>query len=224
MDYILSIVSEGIAWNEVTISIPRFLFTMILLISFSLFIRVILQLVGQGWITTTAHTTTLVLLPIITYIITQVISGNIALSLGMVGALSIVRFRNPVRSPLELSVYFCAITMGISAGVSLKWLVLLGVAISLAVIILVSIHIISVNFFNKYFFTTSFAEGNSLSSLEIKANKEINWLDKSKFLNLKKRIDNEFYYTLTTNNFEDLKEIENELSGNDSIVNYQLNR
>ena len=64
----------------------------------------------------------LVLLPIITYIITQVISGNIALSLGMVGALSIVRFRNPVGSPLELTVYFCAITMGISAGVSLKWL------------------------------------------------------------------------------------------------------
>ena len=220
----LNIVREAIAWNAVTISIPTFLFTMILLISFSLFIRVILQLVGQGWITTTAHTTTLVLLPIITYVITQVISGNIALSLGMVGALSIVRFRNPVRSPLELSVYFCAITMGISAGVSLKWLVLLGVAISLAVIILVSIHIISVNFFNKYFFTTSFAEGNSLSSLEIKANKEINWLDKSNFLNLKKKIDNEFYYTLTTNNFEDLKKIENELSGNESIVNYQLNR
>ena len=224
MDYILSIVSEAIAWNAVTISIPTFLFTMILLIFFSLFIRVILQLVGQGWITTTAHTTTLVLLPIITYIITQVISGNIALSLGMVGALSIVRFRNPVRSPLELSVYFCAITMGISAGVSLKWLVLLGFAISLAVIILVLIHIISVYFFNKYFFTTSFAEGNSLSSLEIKANKEINWLDKSNFLNLKKKIDNEFYYTLTTNNFEDLKEIENELSGNDSIINYQLNK
>jgi uncharacterized membrane protein YhiD involved in acid resistance len=220
----LNIVREAIAWNAVTISIPTFLFTMILLIFFSLFIRVILQLVGQGWITTTAHTTTLVLLPIITYVITQVISGNIALSLGMVGALSIVRFRNPVRSPLELSVYFCAITMGISAGVSLKWLVLLGVAISLAVIILVSIHIISVNFFNKYFFTTSFAEGNSLSSLEIKANKEINWLDKSNFLNLKKKIDNEFYYTLTTNNFEDLKKIENELSENESIINYQLNR
>ena len=224
MDYILSIISEAIAWNAVTISIPTFLFTMILLIFFSLFIRVILQLVGQGWITTTAHTTTLVLLPIITYIITQVISGNIALSLGMVGALSIVRFRNPVRSPLELSVYFCAITMGISAGVSLKWLVLLGFAISLAVIILVLIHIISVYFFNKYFFTTSFAEGNSLSSLEIKANKEINWLDKSNFLNLKKKIDNEFYYTLITNNFEDLKKIENELSRNESVVNYQLNR
>ena len=218
MDYILSII------NEVSISLPRFLFTMILLIFFSLFIRVILQLVGQGWITTTAHTTTLVMLPIITYIITQVISGNIALSLGMVGALSIVRFRNPVRSPLELTVYFGAITMGISAGVSLKWLVLLGIAISLALIILVSINILSIKFLKKFFFTTSFSEGNSLSSLEIKTNKEIDWLDNNSFLNLKKKMDDQFFYTLIASNFEDLKKIENQLSGNEFILNYQLNK
>ena len=60
------------------------------------------------------------LLPIVTYAITSVISDNIALSLGMVGALSIVRFRNPVRSPFELSVYFLLISLGICASVSLK--------------------------------------------------------------------------------------------------------
>ena len=59
----------------------------------SLIIRVLLELCGQRWIRTFAHTATLTILPIITYIITGVISGNIALSLGMVGALSIVRFR-----------------------------------------------------------------------------------------------------------------------------------
>ena len=176
MDYILTIV------NEVTIYLPRFIFIMFILICFSLFIRIVLQVAGQVWITTTAHTTTLVMLPIITYIITKVISGNIALSLGMVGALSIVRFRNPVRSPLELTVYFCAITMGIAAGVSLKWLVFLGIAILLALIILISINIFSINFFKKLFFTTSFSEGNSLSSLEIKSSKEINWLDNNSFI------------------------------------------
>ena len=72
----------------------------------SLYLRLLLQLTGQTWVKTIAHTSTLLLLPILTYVITSVISGNIALSLGMVGALSIVRFRNPVRSPLELSVYF----------------------------------------------------------------------------------------------------------------------
>ena len=72
---------------------------------------------------TYAHTFTIVTLPVITYVITSVISGNIALSLGKVGALSIVRFRNPVRSPLELCVYFASITMGISAAVNIKWLI-----------------------------------------------------------------------------------------------------
>ena len=188
MDYILTIV------NEVLIYLPRFTFIMFILICFSLFIRIVLQLVGQIWITTTAHTATLVMLPIITYIITKVISGNIALSLGMVGALSIVRFRNPVRSPLELTVYFCAITMGIAAGVSLKWLIFLGIAIMLALVILVSINIFFRNFFKKLFFNTSFSEGNSLSSLEIQSTKEIEWLDKSNFLTLKKKIDDNFFY------------------------------
>ena len=196
---------------------------MILLIFFTIYQNYI----TTRWtelITTTAHTTTLVLLPIITYIITQVISGNIALSLGMVGALSIVRFRNPVRSPLELTVYFCAITMGISAGVSLKWLVLLGIAILLVLIILVSINLLSKNFSKKIFLTTSFTEGNSLSSLEIKTNEEIDWLENSNLLTLKKKIDKDFFYTFAANNFEDLKQIEKIIFKIESVVNYQLNK
>ena len=112
------------------------IFTIFFLILISIGLRILLQSLCQKWITTTAHTSTLVLLPILTYIITKVISGNIALSLGMVGALSIVRFRNPVRSPLELSVYFGAITMGISASVNIIWLVFFVGAVSLATLIL----------------------------------------------------------------------------------------
>ena len=75
------------------------------LITFSLVMRFVLELSKQTWITTFSHTVTIVFLPVITFFVTKVISGDIALSLGMVGALSIVRFRNPVRSPLELTVY-----------------------------------------------------------------------------------------------------------------------
>lgn len=67
------------------------------------------------------HFFTFLLLPPITAAITKMIAGNLALSLGMVGALSIVRFRNPVRSPLELSVYFFLITTGIVFNVSIKF-------------------------------------------------------------------------------------------------------
>ena len=65
------------------------------------------------------HFLTFCMLPTITLIITKSISGNIALALGMVGALSIVRFRNPVRSPYELTMYFLLITLGITTSVNI---------------------------------------------------------------------------------------------------------
>ena len=129
-----------------------------LLFLFGLFFRFLLQAFGQMWIKTKAHTTTIIILPIITYVITNVISGNIALSLGMVGALSIVRFRNPVRSPLELSTYFGAITMGIAASVSIKWLLLLVISIVGSIIALILINLISLRLLKRSLFITSFSE------------------------------------------------------------------
>jgi hypothetical protein len=196
----------------------------VLLLFMSIILRIVLQLVGQQWITTTAHTATLVLLPILTYVITKVISGNIALSLGMVGALSIVRFRNPVRSPLELSIYFGAITMGIAASVSLLWLIFLGGAAIFVVIVLVVINYLSKKILNKNFFTTSFAEGNSLSSLELTVSEEIGFLDNSKYLNSKNKNEEKFYYILVTENFKDLQEIEAKIKSDKRVINYQLNR
>ena len=156
--------------------------------------------------------------------ITKVISGNIALSLGMVGALSIVRFRNPVRSPLELSIYFGAITMGIAASVSLLWLIFLIGAAIFVVIVLVVINYLSKKILNKSFFTTSFAEGNSLSSLELTLSEEIGFLDNSKYLNSKNKNEEKFYYVLVTEKFKDLQEIEAKIKSDKRVINYQLNR
>jgi len=190
----------------------------------SIFIRFLLQIVGQRWITTTAHTATLVLLPLLTFIITKVISGNIALSLGMVGALSIVRFRNPVRSPLELSVYFGAITMGIAASVNLNWLIFLGASIGFAVAILVALHFLSLRLLKKPFFTASFTEGNSMSSLEILSNRSIEWLDQSDLLNMKKVSGKEVRYILVAAKFETLQALQTKFGTNDQIISFQLNR
>ena len=70
-------------------------------------------------------------LPVIGLVITTVIGSNIALSIGMIGALSIVRFRTPIRTPYELVHYFSLLTIGISAKVDLN--------ITLVLIILLSI-------------------------------------------------------------------------------------
>ena len=199
------------------------IYALIILILSSLGFRVLLQSIGQRWVVSYAHTFTIVALPVITFVITSVISGNIALSLGMVGALSIVRFRNPVRSPLELCVYFAAITMGISASVNIKWLIFFIFSILLVIIILGLASKISISIFKKTFFFTSFTEGNSLSTLEITTNESIKLLDDSKFIKSKTSSNNTITYFLASDNFEKLQQLVNHLEKENKIFQYQLN-
>lgn len=189
----------------------------------SLSIRFILQIIGQRWIMTASHTYTVCLLPIITFIITKVISGNIALSLGMIGALSIVRFRHPVRSPLELSIYFLLITMGIAASVDLKWFVYLIFSIIFSGFVIYFINLLS-NKFQKPFFLNSFSEGNSLSTLEVTTLNELQILDDSIFLNQKNKTENNINYVLCSNNYENLLHLEKIIKKNKDVTTYQFIR
>ena len=199
------------------------IFALLILIISSLGFRILLQSIGQRWVETYAHTFTIVALPVITFVITSVISGNIALSLGMVGALSIVRFRNPVRSPLELCVYFASITMGISASVSIKWLIFLIISILIVILTLSLASKISKSFFKKTFFFTSFTEGNSLSTLEITSDKPITLLDDSKIIRSKTLNENGITYFLASDNFDMLKQLVNQLEQEEKDFKYQLN-
>ncbi len=75
------------------------------------------------------------MLPPLVLIVTKVISTNLYLSLGMIGALSIVRFRTPVKSQYELSLYFAYICIGIVSGVNMKYAILIYILlISIALI------------------------------------------------------------------------------------------
>ena len=76
---------------------------LILLISSGLIIRYSLTLTGQAWAKSHSQTVAFMILPVITYVITKTIAGNIALSLGMIGALSIVRFRTPGKKCLRVN-------------------------------------------------------------------------------------------------------------------------
>ena len=207
-----------------TLDITEKVLTLIMMIGTSLGIRMLLDFLGQKWIKTVAQTATLCVLPVLTYIITNVISGNIALSLGMVGALSIVRFRNPVRSPLELTVYFGAITMGIAASVSLLWFGFLIVSILMVSVTLVITNILSKAFLKKDFFINSFSEGNSQSTLEVITAEGISELDDNKFLRAKQITKDKINYYLSANSFEELKGLSKTCEGNERIISIQLSK
>ena len=206
-----------------TSSLNSSITAIVLLLFSSLFLRSLLSIFKQKWIESISQTSTIVFLPIITFVITKVISGNIALSLGMVGALSIVRFRNPVRSPLELTVYFSSIAMGISAAVSIKWLLFLNFSIILAVLFLIFTSIIYQKVKSKKFFNTSFQEGNSLSSLEIQSDQMIDYLEESKLLKTKYFSNKMNKYLLLSHDFNELKNLSINLNKDSRIIEYQLN-
>ena len=74
--------------------------------------------------TMTSRTQAAYAIPIITLTIVLIISvvkSSIALSLGLVGALSIVRFRTPIKEPEELAYLFVAIGVGIGLGAGQTW-------------------------------------------------------------------------------------------------------
>lgn len=80
----------------------------------------------------------LALMTVLTSAITLAISSNIALSLGMVGALSIVRYRSAIKDPMDLLFLFWAVTTGITAGARMHHLAVISAI--LVVIILIFIN------------------------------------------------------------------------------------
>ena len=80
-----------------------------------------------NYLRSVSYVLTSILLPPIALIITTVISSNLALSLGMIGASSIVRYRTPIKSVYELALLFFLITLGVAGGVSIKYAIFLAI-------------------------------------------------------------------------------------------------
>ncbi len=191
---------------------------LILLISSGLILRFSLTLTGQAWAKAHSQTVAFMVLPVITYVITKTISGNIALSLGMIGALSIVRFRHPVKSALELIMYFDLITIGIATSVRTKWAIQL-VLCTVLIIFLVKLAQKISNKFGKNFYNMSFNEGHTSNIIEVSSKSKIDFIEKSNFLVnfIDDNISNEFTYRLNFNNKNELQEFKKKLDAEKNI-------
>lgn len=152
-----------------------------LLIGSGFLFRTALIFTGQLWAKSHAQTVSFLVLPLITYVITNTIANNIALSLGMIGALSIVRFRHPVKSPLELIIYFALITVGIATSVRTKWAIQLIIATVLIILLVKFFQFLSKKY-GKSFYNMSFNEGTNSNTLEIISKSEIKEVEENEYL------------------------------------------
>ena len=126
--------------NVSSISILDMLLTLVLSFGIGLFIFLIYKKTYQGVMYSATFGTTLIALTMITSAVILAVTSNVVLSLGMVGALSIVRFRTAIKDPLDIAFLFWAIGAGI---------ILAAGMIPLAVISSVVIGLILLFFVNK---------------------------------------------------------------------------
>ena len=90
----------------------------------------------QGVVYSRNYAIALIGMTVLTCMVTLAISTNIVISLGMVGALSIVRYRTAIKEPLDLLYMFWAITSGITVGASMYILALAAYGIMLGILVI----------------------------------------------------------------------------------------
>ncbi len=80
-------------------------------------------------------------LALTTLLVIAVVKSSLALSLGLVGALSIVRFRTPVKEPEELAYIFVAIAIGLGLGANQTGATVVGLGVILVVVAVMRRHV-----------------------------------------------------------------------------------
>tara|TARA_B100000900_G_scaffold416277_1_gene450969 strand:- start:45389 stop:46018 length:630 start_codon:yes stop_codon:yes gene_type:complete len=172
---------------------------------------------NQSWVKSKFQTLNFLLLPPIGFAITSSISSSIALSLGMVGALSIIRFRTPVKNSFELVSYFLLLSIGVITTVN--------VYTSLGITIFSCIVIVVITFFEskKLFYNSSLkphllSESSNYLTVTMSKNYEFD-IDHVVTFSF---AEEKYYYTLTGTK-EYLLNIKNSLIGQNEIIEITAN-
>ncbi len=128
-------------WSSQTITPASWLtiiVSLVLAFAVGLFIAWVYRRNFRGVMYSNNFALTLVLMTLITCPVVMCIRESIQLSMGMVGALSIVRFRTAVKDPLDTAYMFWALTMGILLGAGqffLTALVVVGIGVLITVVV-----------------------------------------------------------------------------------------
>lgn len=115
------------------LTLERIFLTFTVTFFMGLLILLIYKLTYKGVLFNRTFGTSLLMVAMVTSLVIMPISSNVVLSLGMVGALSIVRFRTALKDPLDIVYMFWAIALGLTSGAGFFELAIIG-CIVLAVI------------------------------------------------------------------------------------------
>ena len=125
--------------NVTSISILDMALAMLLAFALGLFIFLIYKKTYQGVMYSSSFGVTLVALTMISTLVILAVTSNVVLSLGMVGALSIVRFRTAIKEPLDIAFLFWSIAVGIVLAAGMIPLAVFG-SVLIGIILLIFVN------------------------------------------------------------------------------------
>lgn len=111
------------------LSLPHILICMLSAALCGVLIYLVYRFFYRGVVYSDNFNILLIMITVITSFIIMTISANLVLSLGMVGALSIVRFRSAIKDPLDIGFLFWGIASGLTCGAGLYFVALVGTVV-----------------------------------------------------------------------------------------------
>ena len=131
---------EGYATRD--LNIPTVFLCVGLTTIIGIYIAIVYRFVNKSAISDRNFGLSLITLSIITSSIILTIQSNIVVSLGMVGALSIVRFRTAIKNPMDLIFFFWSISAGIICGAGFAMIAIIAsLAMTLVIVIIALFHV-----------------------------------------------------------------------------------
>jgi len=127
---------QFLAENTPSIALPDFLVNLLLTFLLAFLVSTVYVRCGKSISNRRVFARNLTIIAMTTMLIITIVKSSLALSLGLVGALSIVRFRTPIKEPEELAFLFLSIAVGLGLGAGQRMVTVAGcVAIVLVLIV-----------------------------------------------------------------------------------------
>ena len=163
MDELLSQFSISI---DNTFSISNYIINIVLCASLLFVLSLVYKKFGNSISNRGQLAKVLVLVGLTTFIIISIVKSSLALSLGLVGALSIVRFRTAIKEPEELGYFFIAIATGLGMGANQLLPTIIGLAMVIIIIVLFRKNIFKDTLTQNLLITTQIKQENQTNTTE----------------------------------------------------------
>ena len=163
MDELLSQFSISI---DNTFSISNYIINIVLCASLLFVLSLVYRKFGNSISNRGQLAKVLILVGLTTFIIISIVKSSLALSLGLVGALSIVRFRTAIKEPEELGYFFIAIATGLGMGANQLLPTIIGLAMVILIIVLFRKNIFKDTLTQNLLITTQIKQENQTNATE----------------------------------------------------------